>query len=325
MRQKVGQTLTSMAHGQSLSMWNPAFRGANYHILQHQRRGYATDKLRAHKSAEPTVISDGMYSHDFKFIPGVIQHYHRHIPLMSAANPDVRRVRGEAHRLTSEDIDKTLVDLPDQVIRTPETLGDKAAFYFMRFLRVFTHAFFRDKYNHHAVTLETIAAVPPTVAAGLRHFESLRRLRHDHGWVHMLLEEAENERVHLFTWMEVTKPTFIERSLVILAQIVYTTFYTGAYIVSPAWCHRLTGYLEEEATLAYTAYLEAIDSGKLPNGPAPDIAKSYWHLSDDATIRDVVLCIRADEMHHRDFNHQLADKIRHHDLSGTSDIPFKSN
>jgi ubiquinol oxidase len=36
------------------------------------------------------------------------------------------------------------------------------------------------------------------------------------------------------------------------------------------------------------------------------IAKHYWGLADDATLRDVVLIVRADEAHHRDVNHGFA-------------------
>jgi hypothetical protein len=41
-----------------------------------------------------------------------------------------------------------------------KTWTDKLASYIMSKLRVLTHAFFRDKYVHHAVVLETVAAVP---------------------------------------------------------------------------------------------------------------------------------------------------------------------
>jgi len=265
-------------------------------------------------------ISDGLWKHKFDFIPEVKEHYYRHLPLITASNPDIFKTVRATQKPYDVDDMKVLEELPTGLVRKPVTLGDKSALAFMRFLRVFTHAFFRENYGHHAVCLETVASVPPMVASALRHFESLRRMKHDHGWVHMLLEEAENERIHLLTWMEVIKPTFLERMLVVAAQVSYTTFYTAAYIVNPSWCHRLTGYLEEEATAAYTSYLEAIDKGALPNGPAPEIAKKYWNLSEDATIRDVVLCIRAEEMHHRDFNHKLADKISQKDMLGTSEM-----
>ena len=39
------------------------------------------------------------------------------------------------------------------------------------------------------------------------------------------------------------------------------------------------------------------------------IAKHYWKLSADATLRDVVLLVRADEAHHRDINHGFANKL----------------
>jgi len=42
--------------------------------------------------------------------------------------------------------------------------------------------------------LETIAGVPGFTAAMIRHLRSLRIMRRDGGWIHMLLEEAENER-----------------------------------------------------------------------------------------------------------------------------------
>lgn len=62
----------------------------------------------------------------------------------------------------------------------------------MKFLRIFTHLFFRDKYLHHAVVLETVAAVPGMLAGMIRHFNSLRTMTRDHGKIGKLLEEAEN-------------------------------------------------------------------------------------------------------------------------------------
>ena len=37
--------------------------------------------------------------------------------------------------------------------------------------------------------------------------------------------------------------------------------------------------------------------------PAPAIAIDYWRLPKDATLKDVIIVIRADEAHHRDVNH----------------------
>jgi ubiquinol oxidase len=46
--------------------------------------------------------------------------------------------------------------------------------------------------------------------------------------------------------------------------------------------------------------------------PAPDIAIKYWKLPADATLRDVILVVRADEAHHRDVNHMFSDDLAGH-------------
>ena len=33
----------------------------------------------------------------------------------------------------------------------------------------------------------------------------------------------------------------------------------------------------------------------------------YWELPEDATMRDLLLAIRADEVNHREFNHHFAN------------------
>lgn len=191
----------------------------------------------------------------------------------------------------------------------------------MRFLRIFTHLFFAKRYHHHAVVLETVAAIPGVVSAAWSHLTCLRNMRTDHGWIAPLQEEAENERMHLLIWMQYTQPTVIERFLVILAQGAYLSFYSGLYIVSPQAAHRMVGYLEEEAHLAYNAFLEAVKKGDLPNNPAPSIAIDYYRLPKDARISDVILRVRADECMHRDFNHHLANKIRVKDMKSEPVMP----
>lgn len=114
--------------------------------------------------------------------------------------------------------------------------------------------------------------------------------------------------MHLLIFMKVCQPTVLERGLVILAQGLYLTFYSSLYLVHPRGAHRLTGYLEEEAHRAYTDYLSSIDNGKLVNKPAPVIAKDYYRLPENATMRDVILHVRADEAMHRDVNHYFGNK-----------------
>lgn len=195
------------------------------------------------------------------------------------------------------------------VHHNPQSFGDRMALYFVKFLRFFADAFFSQRYGHRAIVLETIAAVPGMVGGMLLHLKSLRKMKDDHGWIHTLLDEAENERMHLMTFVKIAQPTWLERILVIVAQCVFYLTYLIIYLLSPKAAHRIVGYLEEEAVISYTQYLECIDNGKTENIPAPEIAIDYWNLSNDARLRDVIEVIRADEMKHRDVNHCIADKI----------------
>jgi ubiquinol oxidase len=82
-----------------------------------------------------------------------------------------------------------------------------------------------------------------------------------------------------------------------------------AYLLSPRLCHRFVGYIEEEAVRTYTKAIEAYDAGKLPElvtMEVPPIARSYWRLAPDATMRDALLAVRADEANHRDVNHTFS-------------------
>ncbi len=58
------------------------------------------------------------------------------------------------------------------------------------------------------------------VGGMLRHMKSLRSMRRDNGWIHTLLEEAENERMHLLTFLQLRQPGFIFRGLVLLSQVL---------------------------------------------------------------------------------------------------------
>lgn len=193
--------------------------------------------------------------------------------------------------------------------RKPEGLRDRIAFAFVKFLRFFADLFFRKRYGHRAVVLETVAAVPGMVAGLLQHLRSIRRMKDDQGWVKELLDEAENERMHLMTFIQVAQPTLFERGLIMIAQALFYNFYFFLYLFAPKTAHRVIGYFEEEAVTSYTHYLREIDEGRLENGPAPQIAIDYWDLPADARLRDVVIVVREDEAGHRDRNHHFADTL----------------
>lgn len=189
----------------------------------------------------------------------------------------------------------------------PQNFRDRMAYAFVRFLRFFADAFFARRYGHRAVVLETVAAVPGMVGGSLQHLRSLRRMEDDNGWIRTLLDEAENERMHLLTFLQITRPTVLERLLVVLVQGIFYNFFFVLYLISPRTAHRLVGYLEEEAVYSYTEYLAGVDNDTYANVPAPEIAIKYWHLAPDARLREVIVAIRADEAHHRDVNHRFAD------------------
>jgi ubiquinol oxidase len=115
--------------------------------------------------------------------------------------------------------------------------------------------------------------------------------------------------MHLMTFIQVAKPTLFERLVVLGVQWVFYLAFFGLYLVSARTAHRIVGYFEEEAVISYTLYLKEIDEGRSANVPAPAIARHYWKLPDDATLRDVVLVVRADEAHHRDVNHGFASEL----------------
>jgi len=170
-----------------------------------------------------------------------------------------------------------------------------------------------NKWLTRVIFLETIAGVPGSIAATLRHLSSLRRLKRDNGWIHTLLEEAENERMHLLTFLTMKQPGPFFRFCIMVSQGIFYNFFFLAYLCSSKFCHRLVGYIEEEAVSTYTKLIDDIDHGSVQHWktmPAPEVAKNYWKLSEDATVRDVFLVIRADEAHHRDVNHTFGDMKR---------------
>ena len=189
----------------------------------------------------------------------------------------------------------------------PENLSDKVALAFTKLLRFIADTFFKKKYGHRAVVLETVAAVPGMVGGMLIHLKSLRRIKEDKGWIKTLLDEAENERMHLMTFINIAQPTLFERFLIMFAQFVFIVFYLMVYIISPRTAHRIVGYFEEEAVISYTQYLEEVESGKIENVKAPKIAIDYWNLPLNSTLKDVIKVVRDDEAGHRDLNHSYAN------------------
>ena len=191
----------------------------------------------------------------------------------------------------------------------PETVSDRVAFAFTKAMRFVADKFFAGRYGHRAVVLETVAGVPGMVGGMLQHLSSLRRMKDDEGWIRTLLDEAENERMHLMTFIEVAQPNAFERAVIVIAQILFFLGFSLLYLIHKRTAHRVVGYFEEEAVFSYTQYLAEVDAGRHENIPAPQIAIDYWKLPANARLRDVIIAVRADEAAHRDMNHGFVDVL----------------
>ena len=191
-----------------------------------------------------------------------------------------------------------------------ENISDAFALSMTKFFRFIADTFFVKRYGHRAVVLETVAGVPGMVAGVWMHFKSLRKMKVGYGeQIREMLAEAENERMHLMFFIEIAKPNYFERFIVLFSQMIFGLFYLFMYVFFTRTAHRMIGYFEDEAVKSYTEYLEMVESGKVENIPAPKLAISYYGIGSDSKLSDLIRCVRADEEHHSETNHNYADNL----------------
>ncbi len=197
------------------------------------------------------------------------------------------------------------------IIKTSsERISDMFAYSMTKFFRLIADSFFLKRYGHRAVVLETVAGVPGMVAGVWMHFKSLRKMKAGYGeQIREMLAEAENERMHLMFFIEIAKPNFIERFIVLTSQLMFGIFYVFMYIFFTRTAHRMIGYFEDEAVNSYSEYLKMVESGEVENIPAPHLAIKYYNLGADAKLSDLIRCVRADEQHHSETNHNYANSM----------------
>ena len=188
-------------------------------------------------------------------------------------------------------------------------VSDTVAWGFVMCAEFIANVFFAGRYGHRAVVLETIAAVPGMVGATLQRLKALRWIRDDRGWIKTLLDEAENERIHLMVFSHIACPGVFERVFIMVTQFVFYNVYFFIYLFSSRTAHRIVGYLEERAVHSYTQYLAEVEADEQKNVKAPALAIMYWKLPESARLADVIGCVREDEMNHRDVNHTFANKL----------------
>ena len=92
------------------------------------------------------------------------------------------------------------------------------------------------------------------------------------------------------------QPGTMFRLAVIGGQCVFATFFGTMYVINPTYCHRLVGYVEEEACSTYTKIIGGIEAA--PEGSelaawrtqiAPAIGRAYWHLGSEPASMTVDL------------------------------------
>jgi Alternative oxidase len=144
------------------------------------------------------------------------------LPVAFTINPDTSEFHDNSSVWSEAELHSVKV-----THKPPVDIADKIALSGVRFLRwsfdwlagFKTGAVSEDKYLNRVIFLETVAGIPGMVAGSLRHLSSLRRMKRDHGWIHTLLEESENERMHLLTFLYLKKPGPMFRGAVAVTQV----------------------------------------------------------------------------------------------------------
>ena len=227
--------------------------------------------------------------------------------------------KGSLHFLKNPVYSRADLDAVAITHRRPASMRDSLALSSVGFMRStfdrltgYPHLTTAKSWLNRIVFLETVAGVPGMVGGMLRHMKSLRGMRTDNQWIHTLLQEAENERMHLLTFIKLRQPGIFFRLAVLVTQGIVFNAFLFFYLVNPRLCHSFVGYLEEEAVRTYTHCLDEIDQPGSAihlwnKTPAPEIAIEYWKLANTATMRDVIEVVRADEACHRHVNHTFSN------------------
>ncbi|KAJ2537777.1 inducible alternative oxidase 2, partial [Coemansia sp. RSA 1853] len=186
-------TTNAMCRGLGCSVQSRAFGiKTTLRVQEHISKLIKKDKSKSDKAAEMQVTGPGPY-HDtiLESMPSELR-----VP----RNPPPMREDTMDHTWNTTDLEA--LDVGPTKHRVPDLISDKIALWAVKSARKPTDIFFRNKYIHRSVMLEVVAAVPGMVGGLIRHIKSLQGMRHDGGWIGHLLHEAENERMHLMTWME---------------------------------------------------------------------------------------------------------------------------
>ncbi|KAJ3188054.1 inducible alternative oxidase 2 [Irineochytrium annulatum] len=162
---------------------------------------------------------------------------------------------------------------------------------------------------------ECVAAAPPFAGALATHLRFMGTMHERRGLVETLLDEGEGRRERMRCWAEINKPGAIVRLGRALAQGLWYNVFLAMYSASPTLAHKVLAMQSERTVVTYTYLLRDLEredpldittKGWRVHDPAPPSALAYWQLSEGATVRDTLLCMRRDEAFVCDRHHWLS-------------------
>ena len=194
-------------------------------------------------------------------------------------------------------------------LRAPKIFSDFVALYIAKTFRFSAKKVFAKYFIYYLLFLETFARSSSAAASQWIHLKCLQKVKYDRDWIKILTNQAENERIHLITIIEIIQPKLFVRLLIIFGQITYQILYLFLYIIFPRTAHRFIGYSREESARDYNNYLEHLENDVSLNINASQISIKHWNLDSKAKLIDVVKLISKDKMNHATINHKVADTI----------------
>ena len=138
----------------------------------------------------------------------------------------------------------------------PVDFRDRLALRIVKFMRIFADEFFAKRYSHWAAVLESVAAVPGMVGGLLQHFKLFRHNRDEQGWIKALLEDADNERLHLMTFIEIAQPMRVERWIIMPGHAVFITPISGRICSFHRWRTGFSDISKKKAWRAIHSFLK---------------------------------------------------------------------
>ena len=149
--------------------------------------------------------------------------------------------------------------------------------------------------------------------------------------------------MHLLAFIKMYQPGTMFRLAVIGGQCVFATFFGTMYVINPTYCHRLVGYVEEEACSTYTKIIGGIEAapegselaawrtqiapaighglcGKQPNNHhhAIEQASRRWRGEARTPRRKILISTQAGLLAPRRGGHRLRFDARHPRRRGES-------